>query len=229
MDAESAQPRRGAGGCDRDGLANAGNARMNGPRHDDTDAMQDEGAVDRQAEPAGGRRRHIGLRQSRDARAQRRDALARVDGDAEHILHRDARVAKQRADFRLYLLSPRRLDLVDFCDRDGRLRNAEQIENFHMLEGLRHHAVIGSHHQQRMVHIADAGQHVPDEALMARYVDEADDPAFWQRQISEAKVDREAARLLFRQAVGIDAGERAHQRGLAMVDMSGRRDDHGRS
>src|SRR5262249_17795414 len=33
--------------------------------------------------------------------------------------------------------------------------------------------------------------------------------------------------LLLLEPVGVDAGERAHQRGLAMIDMARRADDHG--
>ena len=42
-----------------------------------------------------------------------------------------------------------------------------------------------------------------------------------QRERREAELDRDAARLLLRQAVGVDAGQRAHERGLAVVDVSG--------
>ena len=52
-------------------------------------------------------------------------------------------------------------------------------------------------------------------------------PAVRRRQIGEAEVDRDAARLLLLQAVGVDAGQRAHQRGLAVVDVAGGADDHG--
>ena len=78
-----------------------------------------------------------------------------------------------------------------------------------------------------MVHIADPGEHIVDEALMPRHIDEAKKLAVRQPQIRKADIDGEAARLLLRQPVGIDAGQRAHQRGLAVVHMSGRRDDHG--
>ena len=41
----------------------------------------------------------------------------------------------------------------------------------------------------------------------------------------EAQVDGDAAPLLFLQAVRVDARERLHQRGLAVIDMAGRADD----
>ena len=48
-----------------------------------------------------------------------------------------------------------------------------------------------------------------------------------QRLVGVAEVDGDAARLLLRQAVGIHAGEGAHQGGLAVVDVAGGADDHG--
>ena len=46
-----------------------------------------------------------------------------------------------------------------------------------------------------------------------------------QLQVGEAEVDGDAAALLFLEAVGVDAGERLHQRGLAVIDMPGRAGD----
>src|SRR5260370_13822095 len=51
--------------------------------------------------------------------------------------------------------------------------------------------------------------------------------AVGQRRIGEAEIDREPAPLLFRQSVGINSSQRADQRRLAMIDMAGRRQDHG--
>ena len=46
-----------------------------------------------------------------------------------------------------------------------------------------------------------------------------------QRQVREAELDGDAALLLLLQAIGVDAGERAHQRRLAVVDVTGGADD----
>ena len=46
-------------------------------------------------------------------------------------------------------------------------------------------------------------------------------------RVGEAEIDGDAARLLLLQAVGIDAGQRLHQRRLAVVDMARGADDHG--
>ncbi len=95
-----------------------------------------------------------------------------------------------------------------------------------MLAGLRHDAVIGGDHQQHEIDAGRAGQHVVHELLVARHVDEADDLPIGARPVGEAEIDGDAARLLLRQAIGIDAGQRAHQRGLAVIDMARGADDH---
>jgi hypothetical protein len=41
----------------------------------------------------------------------------------------------------------------------------------------------------------------------------------------EAEIDGDAAALFFFQAIGIDPGERADQRRLPVIDVSGRADD----
>ena len=44
-------------------------------------------------------------------------------------------------------------------------------------------------------------------------------------RVREAEVDGDAALLLFLQPVGLDAGERAHERALPVIDVSGGPDD----
>ena len=70
------------------------------------------------------------------------------------------------------------------------------------------------------------GQHVADEALVARHVDETEHRPVRRRQVGEAEIDGDAALLLLLPAVGIDAGQRAHQRRLAVIDVTGGADDH---
>ena len=70
-----------------------------------------------------------------------------------------------------------------------------------------------------------AGEHVLDEALVARHVDDADPHAAAELERREAEVDRDAALLLLGQPVGVDPGQRAHERGLAVVDVAGGADD----
>src|SRR5262249_28299583 len=72
---------------------------------------------------------------------------------------------------------------------------------------------------------AGPGQHVLDEALVAGDVDDFDGEAVGLFEEGKAEVDGDATRLLFRQAVRVDAGQRLDERGLAVVDVAGGADD----
>ena len=78
---------------------------------------------------------------------------------------------------------------------------------------------------EREVDAAGAGEHVVHQPLVAGDVDEADH-AVAGRHVGEAEVDGDAAGLLLLQPVGVDAGQRPHQAGLAVVDVAGGADDH---
>ena len=104
-------------------------------------------------------------------------------------------------------------------------RDAEQLEDPQVLLALRLPALGGGDDEQAGVDRADAGEHVAQEADVAGHVDEADPCARRQRRVGEAEVDREAAALLLLEAVGVGAGERQHERRLAVVDVAGGGDD----
>jgi len=95
------------------------------------------------------------------------------------------------------------------------------VDDLEVLDGLRHHPLVGRHHQQDRVEAVDAGQHVADEAGMAGHVDDPDQPAAGQGQVGEAEVDRHPAALLLGQPVGIDPGQGVDERRLAVVDVAG--------
>src|SRR4051794_26783716 len=63
---------------------------------------------------------------------------------------------------------------------------------------------------------------------MAWHVDKAEFSAVRQYRVGKAEIDGQSAPLLLGQPVGIDPGQGAHQRGLAMVDMPRGRQDHAR-
>ena len=94
-----------------------------------------------------------------------------------------------------------------------------------MLPRLRHHALVGRDDEQHQVDAADARQHVLDEALVAGHVDDPDGQAAGLLEEREAQVDGDAARLLLRQPVGVDAGQRLDERGLAVIDVPRGADD----
>ena len=103
--------------------------------------------------------------------------------------------------------------------------DAKQVDNGKMLACLRHDAVVGRHDKQHEIDAARTGKHGVHEALMPGNVDEPDDLPAGRRQVGESEIDRHAARFFFLQAVGIDAGQRAHQCCLAVVDMPAYADD----
>ncbi len=93
-----------------------------------------------------------------------------------------------------------------------------------MLDGLRHHTLIGGHHQQRDIYAANARQHVLDEALVPRHINNAGLASAGQRQPGKAQFNRHAARLLLGQTIRVNAGERGHESGFAVVHMACRAD-----
>ena len=88
-----------------------------------------------------------------------------------------------------------------------------------MLDCLWLDAFVRRHRQQHGVDAGGAGDHGADEALVAGHVDDVDLVVI-QAQVREAERDRDAAAPLLRQAVGVGAGKRADQRGLAVIDVA---------
>ena len=74
--------------------------------------------------------------------------------------------------------------------------------------------------EQEEVDARCAGDHRADEALVSRNVHEREPAAVRQVERRVAQVDRNPARLFFRQPVGVLAGQRADEPRLAVVDVS---------
>ena len=112
-------------------------------------------------------------------------------------------------------------DAVDLRQGHDAVPDAQQGEDIQVFAGLRHHAVVGGHDEDHAVHAAGAGDHGLDEVLMAGHVDDAD-LHVGDLAGGEAEIDRHAPLFFLLQPVGFAAGEAFHQRGLAVVDMTGR-------
>ena len=82
----------------------------------------------------------------------------------------------------------------------------------------------GVDHQQEEVDAGRAGHHRAHEALVAGYVDERQPAAVGEIERRIAEVDRDAACLLLGQPVRVLAGERLHERRLAVIDVTRRAD-----
>jgi hypothetical protein len=75
-----------------------------------------------------------------------------------------------------------------------------------MLPGLGHDRFIGRNHEQNKIDPSDPGQHVFDEFFMSRHVNEPN-LNVTKVEMSESQVNRNASKLFFFQAVGIDSGQ----------------------
>ena len=93
-----------------------------------------------------------------------------------------------------------------------------------MLERLRPRTVIDGDDEQAGVDLSDADEHVADEPIVAGHVDEVERVPR-RRDVGVPDVDRQAAPLLLGQAVGVDAGQRAQEGRLAVVDVTRGPDD----
>ena len=122
---------------------------------------------------------------------------------------------------------PGRIDLVDLAHHRDALGHPEQVEDGDVLAGLRHHPVVGRDHHQREIDGPDPRQHVAHEALVSGDVDEAEHLAAVQRVVGEPEIDGQSPLLLLGETIGVDPGERPHERGLAVVDVARSGDDHG--
>ena len=69
---------------------------------------------------------------------------------------------------------PGRVGQVALGQGDHAAGEAEQAEDLQVLAGLRHHRVVGRDDQHGQVEPGRAGQHVADEPLVARDVDQGE-------------------------------------------------------
>jgi hypothetical protein len=119
------------------------------------------------------------------------------------------------------------VDQVRLGQRDHAARRAEDVDDLEVLLRLGLPPLVGGHDEHHEADRPHPGQHVPDEPLVARHVDEPDLAAGGERGPGEPQVDRQAAALLLGQPVGVDAGETQDQRRLPVVDVPGGGDDLG--
>ena len=118
---------------------------------------------------------------------------------------------------------------VGLSDHGDAVRDSEQLADGQMLHRLRHDALVGRDDEHDCRHATGAGEHVADEVAVPGNVDEADAERRSVRRLrfkgSESEVDGDAAALLFGKPIGVNAGQGANQRRLAVVDMAGGSDD----
>ena len=98
---------------------------------------------------------------------------------------------------------------------------AEQAQHGKVLVRLRPRSLAGVDHKQEEIDAGRAGDHRAHEPLVARHVDKREPPAVGQLERRIPEVDRDAARLLLGQPVGVLARQRADEPRLAVVDVTG--------
>ena len=221
----AADPRPGAGGQELDLVADGQAVARERPRHHGPRALDREHAVDEEPGAAGARARRR-RRASRRARPTSASIPSPVLAETGTIGRRRQRGAGEPL-AHVGLGERERLvvDEVALREGDHAPGDAEHVEDLQVLLGLRLPALVGRDHEQDEPHRPDAGEHVPDEAFVAGHVDEPDLAAARERHPGVAQIDREAAALLLRPPVGVDAGEPRDQRRLAVVDVAGGGDD----
>ena len=192
---------------------------------DDAVSLDDEGAIEWQAEDAGGAARLEAVELADDFGAQLIEAGAGGRRDLDDGRAGEGGAVGQQFDFVAHVAEAGGVGEVGLGDHEDAAARAEQMEDVEMLLGLRHHAVVGRDGEEHEVDTVGAGEHVADEALVAGDVDDAGAGAVGEGEVGEAEIDRDAALFFFLEAIGVLAGEGFDERGFAVIDVAGGADD----
>ncbi len=226
VDLDAAHPRRQPRRHDLQLVADHDFSAKHGAGDDRAEALDREHAVDRQPEHAGRLARRHRVDGAAELAAQLVEpALGARLGRDRHDRRAGERAAGERgADLARHQVEPLGVDEVALGQRDDAAPHREQLADVEVLAGLRHDAGVGGDHEDDEVDAGRACDHRLDEPLVAGDVDDGDG-ARAELEPREAELGGDAARLLDRQPVGVDAGQRAHQRRLAVIDVTGGADD----
>ncbi len=116
------------------------------------------------------------------------------------------------------------VDRIRLRDRDDAVLDPEQREDREMLVGLRPRPLGGVDDEKEEVDPRSPGDHVPHEALVSRDVDQRQAAAVRKVERRVAEIDRDPARALLRQSIGVLPGQSPDEPRLAVVDVAGRAD-----
>src|SRR5713226_6244257 len=95
------------------------------------------------------------------------------------------------------------------------------MDNVQMFFALRHDAVVRRHREEHEIDAMGAGEHVFDEPLVTGNIDNPRGCSVGKVEVRKTEIDGDAALFFFLEAVGVLAGQRFDQAGLAVVYMSG--------
>src|SRR5579872_7030830 len=132
----------------------------------------------------------------------------------------EKRPSHQFLNFKPYQIKHVTVGQIALGDYNEPFGNAQQATDIKMLARLWLDGFVRRHHQQNQVDSAGARQHVLHEPLVAGNIDKTYLQPVAQVEVSESQVNRDAAPLLFFQPIRIDARERPHQGGLAVVNVA---------
>src|SRR5438477_2593577 len=194
--------------------------------HDGAEPAHGEDAIDWQPRPSVIRSRLEPVEDRVKARGQLTHpfSIDRRHSDDLYTLQR--RVLERIAHLTVDELVPDLIDQVDLRQRDHAFANAEEIDDVQVLAGLGHDTLVRGDDQHHRIDPVRAGQHVANEARVARNVHDADLASARQAHVGEAEVDRHPAPLLLGEPVRVDAGQRGDERRFAVVDVPRGAKDH---
>jgi hypothetical protein len=138
---------------------------------------------------------------------------------------RQLRRSQQLSDLLGRELDRLQIHRVALRERYDAARDPEQLADRQVFARLRHDALVGGDCQQQQVDARGTGDHGAHEPLVTGDVHHPDARPPLQVERREAEIERDAAGFLFRQPIGVDAGERVYQCGLAVIDVTGRAED----
>jgi hypothetical protein len=82
----------------------------------------------------------------------------------------------------------------------------------------------GGDDEKDAVYSRHTGQHILHESPVSGNIDKRNLSTRFQRGVGEPQIDRHTSGLLFRETIGIDAGQGQYQCRLPVIDVTGCRD-----
>ncbi len=202
--------------------------------HHDALALDQEGAVDRQPGGIGvaGRGREL-AGCFLESGAQRRDALAGEGRDRQDRRTGEAGGGQDVGDFEAGELGGLGVDGVDLVQRDDEAGELEEFGDLQMLAGLRRiplrrrprRAAGAAPRRARRARCGESARGPGRRRRRARSPARRRGRSVGRRQVREAEIEGDTASLLFFETVAVDAGERADERSLAVIDVAGGADE----
>ena len=189
-------------------------------RHDGAEARHDEAAVNGEARAAEVLAPHGLHEHVVDERRELGQPLSRDRRDEAHRRPVEGGAPQRLRNLVAHEVRPLLVDGVRLGQHDDPALHLQQVEDGEVLPRLRHHGLVRRDNQHGKVNPAHAREHVLDEALVARHVDDADLAAAGQGEPGKSQLNSHLPVLLLLEPVRVDARERLDQRRLAMVNVA---------